>query len=339
MLFRNLKSGPSRQLDVGLVDCGKIPPEIGVRRCEISRPRWKSWVVLLMQRRMPWPGRKGTDHIGRLRRWNKVSQSHLWNWRSIRNGTATWNAEGLGGADETVALLAGEYNWAHETGKVVLVVEPLIWGLDHVDLQPDRLVLEPFDRSVDYGSKIWYVSRREPEGPLGRDGDNDVGGACKIIGLDNIAGFRDGFSGGAMEMAGKDDCIGGGTDIGTDTAVGRKTYDNAEEDPSGGPGGKDEAAEEPDATTGLGTTGFDTWEISAGEATCPTFPAGINGLVRGSGPRAWGWLPVSGTAEAGRGPKSEDRFEGEDFAGTGLLRIGAEKFGGIGLIGNHELWY
>ena len=28
----------------------------------------------------------------------------------------------------------------------VLAVEPLIWGLEHVDLQPDCLVLEPLER-------------------------------------------------------------------------------------------------------------------------------------------------------------------------------------------------
>lgn len=112
------------------------------------------------------------------------------------------------------------------------------------------------------GAKFAMFPGIEPEVPLGRDGGKDVDGTCEIIGLDNIAGFRDGFGGCAMEMAGKEDCIGGGADT------------------SGGPGGKGKdgwltgalvnrgpdcpvakeadmfgGAEELNATTGRGITG------------------------------------------------------------------------------------
>ena len=124
------------------------------------------------------------------------------------------------------------------------------------------------------GEKVAMFPEIEPEIPPGRDGDNDVDGTGERISLDNIAGFRDGLGDGAMEMTGEEDCIGVGTDIGSDTAVGRKTADNRGEDPSGGPGVKDKdgwltgtlvnrrpdcnmfgATVELDATTGRGTKG------------------------------------------------------------------------------------
>ena len=89
------------------------------------------------------------------------------------------------------------------------------------------------------GAKFAMFPEIEPEIPPGTDGDNEVDGNGDRSGLDTIAGLIDGLGDGATGMTAEEDRIGVGTGVGTDTAVGRKTADNAGEDPSGGPGAKD----------------------------------------------------------------------------------------------------